>query len=59
MAISENVDELQLYWVLILSHSFCRDCVKILQQRQWKDCNRKIHFESGVKLGVGTFNLVS
>jgi len=30
----------------------------ILNNRTWKDCDEKIHFESGVHMGVGVFNLV-
>ena len=37
-----------------------RTCWEILEQRSWseKDDQFKSHFEGGVQLGVGTFNLV-
>jgi len=30
----------------------------ILKSRTWKDDDEKVHFESGVHMGVGVFNLV-
>lgn len=35
-----------------------KDCNQILAQRKWKDEVSKEHFESGVRMGVGTFNLM-
>ena len=35
-----------------------RECWNILNQRDWESSPHKIHFESGVRLGVGSFNLV-
>jgi len=37
-----------------------RTCWEILESRNWSDCGDKFksHFEGGVQLGVGTFNLV-
>ena len=37
-----------------------RTCWEILEKRNWseKDDKFKSHFEGGVQLGVGTFNLV-
>ncbi|KAK2164553.1 hypothetical protein LSH36_62g07003 [Paralvinella palmiformis] len=35
-----------------------KECLRILQKRNWKPDDNKIHFESGVKLGVGLFNLM-
>jgi len=35
-----------------------RQSVHLLKSRTWKDCDEKIHFESGVHMGIGTFNLV-
>jgi hypothetical protein len=33
--------------------------MNILNQRNWGDESHKVHFESGVRMGIGTFNLVS
>jgi len=30
----------------------------ILKSRKWKNNARKVHLESGVRMGIGTFNLV-
>lgn len=35
-----------------------RECWNILQHRDWTNDKYKIHFEGGVRLGVGTFNLM-
>ncbi|XP_064605112.1 tetratricopeptide repeat protein 39B-like [Liolophura sinensis] len=35
-----------------------KDCHKILQQRNWSDEKDKMHFESGVRMGIGAFNLM-
>jgi hypothetical protein len=35
-----------------------KDCNQILAQRKWTDEASKEHFESGVKMGMGTFNLM-
>lgn len=35
-----------------------RECMHILETRRWTNELRKKHFESGVRMGVGTFNLV-
>jgi len=29
-----------------------------MKDHWWKDCDEKIHFESGVHMGIGIFNLV-
>lgn len=31
----------------------------MLNHRKWTDDHHKVHFESGVRLGAGSFNLVS
>jgi len=36
-----------------------RGCIQIFSKRKWKNLDEKVHFESGVCLGIGTFNLVS
>ena len=37
----------------------CRTCWEILENRNWTEDDKfKSHFEGGVQLGVGTFNLV-
>jgi hypothetical protein len=33
--------------------------MNILNQRNWNGENHKVHFESGVRMGIGAFNLVS
>jgi len=35
-----------------------RQSMHILKSRAWRDCDEKMHFESGVHMGVGMFNLV-
>jgi len=37
-----------------------RECWQILKYRKWDDCGNdyKSHFESGVRMGVGAYNLV-
>ncbi|ESP02475.1 hypothetical protein LOTGIDRAFT_138416 [Lottia gigantea] len=35
-----------------------KECNKILKSRKWTDEQHRIHFESGVKMGVGAFNLM-
>ncbi|XP_022087352.1 tetratricopeptide repeat protein 39B-like isoform X1 [Acanthaster planci] len=39
-------------------HQSYKNCIQMLQQRNWKDEYSKMHFESGVRLGLGTFNLM-
>jgi Protein of unknown function (DUF3808) len=36
-----------------------RECKYILGHRTWTDECHKVHFESGVRMGVGAFNLVN
>jgi len=35
-----------------------KECWNMLSQRQWANDHHKVHFESGVRLGVGSFNLL-
>jgi hypothetical protein len=35
-----------------------RECWTILNQRNWADASNKEDFESGVRMGVGSFNLM-
>ena len=35
-----------------------RECWTILKQRNWTDASNKEDFESGVRMGVGSFNLM-
>lgn len=35
-----------------------KECYNILTQRQWESESSKVHFESGVRMGLGTFNLM-
>lgn len=35
-----------------------KDCQQILHKRRWENEQTKLHFESGVKMGIGTFNLM-
>jgi hypothetical protein len=39
-------------------YNIYRECSNILAQRKWENANSKEHFESGVRYGVGTFNLM-
>ena len=45
-------------WCVLFSDVFYRQCLSILKNRSWTDCDEKMHFESGVCMGVGMFNLV-
>lgn len=38
---------------------FFRECNRMLQKRNWEKDSHKVHFESGVRMGIGAFNLVS
>ncbi|XP_050314253.1 tetratricopeptide repeat protein 39B-like isoform X2 [Anthonomus grandis grandis] len=35
-----------------------KECQQILSKRIWENEQTKLHFESGVKMGIGTFNLM-
>lgn len=35
-----------------------RECMTILNNRKWGNDIHKVHFESGVRMGIGAFNLV-
>ncbi|XP_070169153.1 tetratricopeptide repeat protein 39B [Polyergus mexicanus] len=35
-----------------------KECMTILNNRKWGDNIHKVHFESGVRMGIGTFNLM-
>lgn len=35
-----------------------RECSHILDTRNWSNDSSKVHFESGVRMGLGTFNLM-
>ncbi|CAH1776044.1 unnamed protein product [Owenia fusiformis] len=35
-----------------------KECAKMLKYRNWKDQKMKMHFESGVHMGLGAFNLM-
>jgi len=35
-----------------------KECWNILNQREWENDEHKVNFESGVRLGVGSFNLL-
>lgn len=35
-----------------------KDCQHILHKRHWETDQTKLHFESGVKMGIGVFNLM-
>ncbi|XP_049316396.1 tetratricopeptide repeat protein 39B isoform X3 [Bactrocera dorsalis] len=39
-------------------YSSYKECAQILVQRQWESEVSKVHFESGVRMGVGAFNLM-
>ena len=43
--------------ILIFTLSI-RECWNILQHRDWSKDKHNHHFEGGVRLGVGTFNLL-
>lgn len=35
-----------------------KECAEILKNRDWTDDPHKVHFESGVRMGIGAFNLM-
>lgn len=35
-----------------------KECMTILKNRKWGNDIHKVHFESGVRMGIGTFNLM-
>lgn len=37
---------------------YFRECLTILNNRKWENDAYKVHFESGVRTGIGAFNLV-
>ena len=37
---------------------FFRECWSILQEKQWNNDQHRKDFESGVRMGVGAFNLL-
>uniref|UniRef100_A0A1A9WYA6 Tetratricopeptide repeat protein 39B n=1 Tax=Glossina brevipalpis TaxID=37001 RepID=A0A1A9WYA6_9MUSC len=39
-------------------YSNYKDCALILSNREWQSQLSKMHFESGVRMGMGTFNLM-
>lgn len=39
-------------------HKIYKECNRILQKRKWDSDRHKMHFESGVRMGVGAFNLM-
>jgi len=43
---------------MTLLYVSCRQSVRILKNRTWKECDEKMHFASGVHMGIGMFNLV-
>lgn len=45
-----------IFWVTFF-YDF-RECANILHNKDWSDEAHKTHFESGVRMGIGTFNLV-
>ena len=51
---------LRMNWTLLHLALISRTCWEILECRNWSEKNDKFksHFEGGVQLGVGTFNLV-
>ena len=44
---------------VFLCDFFFRECNRMLQKRNWEKDSHKVHFESGVRMGIGAFNLVS
>lgn len=55
-----NIDVIYIeksYIILCILFYF-RECLTILNNRKWENDAYKIHFESGVRTGIGAFNLV-
>ncbi|PSN57871.1 Tetratricopeptide repeat protein 39B [Blattella germanica] len=46
------------YAEALLLKSMLTECSNILHQRNWGDESHKVHFESGVRMGIGAFNLM-
>lgn len=44
--------------LLLLFHFVFRECWQILNNRSFAGDRHRVHFECGVRLGVGAFNLV-
>ncbi|CAH0716200.1 unnamed protein product, partial [Brenthis ino] len=40
------------------SYNGYRTCAKILEKKEWEDESSRVHFESGVRLGLATFNVM-
>lgn len=45
-------------WKIHSCYSSYKDCLQLLFTRTWDDDELKAHFESGVRLGYGAFNLI-
>lgn len=43
-----------IYYII----NYNRECLVILKSRKWESETHRVHFESGVKMGIGTFNLM-
>ncbi|XP_030379809.1 tetratricopeptide repeat protein 39B-like [Scaptodrosophila lebanonensis] len=39
-------------------YNLYRSCEQIMKQRKWESLTLKSHFDSGVRMGIGTFNLM-
>lgn len=51
-----------VFIVIVILYDFffsLRECNRMLQKRNWEKDSYKVHFESGVRMGIGAFNLVS
>ncbi|KAL7294850.1 hypothetical protein TKK_0011777 [Trichogramma kaykai] len=35
-----------------------KECLQILNTRKWENETHRVHFESGIRMGIGTFNLM-
>lgn len=35
-----------------------RECAKIIEKKQWESEQSRVHFQSGVRLGIATFNVM-
>lgn len=63
--ISINTNNFKFAFLLINARFFltsfnfvCRECSNALTARKWTNESHKVHFESGVHVGIGAFNLV-
>ena len=51
--------DLHRYIFYFIYFFFYRECLHILNTRKWENETHRVHFESGIRMGIGAFNLVN